>query len=180
MKQRLLMLMSVLSVLTGASLAQARGGTSNGVMVSASAYMYNVTTDSSPGGKTDSKTSLYDLKLGYLSGNGLYLGGLYTIRSQENGSSESGKALGASVGYVGSEGFYLQGHYILSAEKGDYSEGTGLQADFGYLTNVTGAMYVGVELSYRSIEYKKNSTIPGFEKMKMDELFPLLTVGFLF
>lgn len=161
------------------SQAQARGS-SSGVMLTANAFMYNVTTEDTPGSKSESKTSIYDIKLGYLTGTGLYLGGLYTIRNQENGTTEDGKAVGASIGYVGVDGFFIKGHYIVSAERGAYKEGTGIQGDFGYLTNVTGAFLVGVELTYRSIEYKKNDSIPTLEKRKQDELFPMLTVGFVF
>ena len=180
MKKALLVLGVFCATAMTALTAQARGS-SSGVMVTANAFMYNNTTDVTPGGSSDSKSSIYDIKIGYLGGGGLYLGGIYTMRNSSSGSSTSdGKALGASVGYVGATGFFIKGHYLLSAEAGDYKEGTGIQADFGYITNVTGAFMVGVELTYRSIEYKKNDSAPGLEKYKTSELFPMLTVGFVF
>lgn len=165
------------------SVAQARGS-SSGVMATLNAYMYNQTTEVTTGSSSsssDSKSSIYDIKIGYLSGNGLYLGGLYTIRNSTSGStSTDGKNLGASLGYVGASGFFIKGHYILSAEYGDLKEGSGLQADLGYINNVTGNLLVGVELTYRSIEYKKDESNAAIDKYKSTELFPMLTVGFVF
>jgi len=178
MRKGIFALAILASSVFGTSFAQARS--SSGVMVTANAFMYNVTTQDTPGTKVDSKMSIYDFKVGYLTGSGLYLGGLYTMRNQENGTSEDGKALGASLGYVGAEGFFIKGHYILSAEREEYKEGTGVQADFGYLTSVTSTFMVGVELTYRSIEYKKNDGIPSLDSRKQEELFPMLTVGFVF
>lgn len=159
--------------------AQARGS-SSGVMLTANAFMYNITVQETPGGKAESKLSVYDVKLGYLMGNGFYLGGLYSTRNTTANSSEDGKAMGASAGYIGSGGFFLKGHYILSAERGIYKEGTGVQGDFGYLTNVTSSFMVGVELTYRSIDYKKSDNNSSLESLKQEELFPMLTVGFVF
>jgi len=168
------------ALLTGlvASQAQARGS-SSGVLLTANAFIYN-STDEVNGSKNEAKNSVYDLKLGYLTGSGLYLGGIYSIRNVDNGSSKDGKSLGGSIGYVGASGFFVMGHYIASAEFGDLKEGTGFQGDLGYITNVTGAFIVGVELTYRSIEYKKDETDPSVSKHKKDELMPMLTVGFVF
>lgn len=180
MRKLSLFLSALLATTMMASLAQARGSAS-GVMLTANAFMYNTNVDVTPGTSAKSENSIYDIKLGYLGGSGLYLGGIYSIRKETTDSSSlDGKAMGASVGYVGASGFFIKGHYLLSAEYGDFKEGTGIQGDFGYITNVTGAFIVGVELTYRSIEYKKNDTIPGLEKLKRNELFPLLTVGFVF
>ncbi|WP_415062456.1 hypothetical protein [Bdellovibrio sp.] len=178
MKKNILALAALLITSAMASFAQARGSAS-GVMLTANAFMYNTTIETASG-KADSKSSIYDVKLGYLMGSGLYLGGIYSIRNQSGASSSDGKATGASLGYVGSSGFFLKGHYILTAENDIYKEGTGFQGDFGYLTNVTGAFIVGVELTYRTIEYKKSDADPSFTKLKQDELFPMLTVGFVF
>lgn len=177
MKNMFFVLSIFLMTSAAASFAQARGGGS-GVMLTANAFMYNATVDNGTT-KTDSKSSIYDLKLGYLSGSGLYLGGIYSLRHSES-PSQDGRALGGSVGYFGASGFFVKGHYIASAEWEDYKEGTGIQADFGYITNVTGSFVVGVELTYREIEYKKNDLIPGFDKLKFSETFPMLTVGFVF
>lgn len=161
------------------SLAQARGSAS-GIMLTGNVFMYNSTDDNGTS-KVEAKNSIYDIKLGYLTGSGLYLGAIYTIRNLDNGTtSKDGKQLGGSLGYVASNGFFVQGHYIASAEFGDLKEGSGYQGDVGFITNVTGAFIVGVELTYRSIEYKKDDTNPSAPKYKKDELLPMLTVGFVF
>lgn len=179
MSQKIFALIVV--VMTSLCAGTSQAATASGVMVTANAFMYNTTVEVTPGTKSEAKSSIYDIKLGYLSGSGLYLGGIYTVRNSEEGTDNTdGNAMGASIGYVGSSGFYVKGHYLASAELGDNKEGTGIQGDFGYLTNITGALVVGVELTYRSIEYKKNDNVPGMEKLKQDELFPMLTVGFVF
>ena len=183
MRLQVLAIAAVMMTSAFGSLAQARGS-SSGVMATLNAYMYNQSSEATAGSSTsssESNNSIYDLKLGYLTGNGLYLGGLYTMRSAKSGSTTTdGKNLGASVGYVGASGFFIQGHYILSAEYGDLKEGTGLQADLGYINNITGNFLVGVELTYRSVEYKKDESNPSMDKYKLTELFPMLTVGFVF
>ncbi|MEN0057342.1 MAG: hypothetical protein AAGB31_00800 [Bdellovibrio sp.] len=179
MKERLFSAVGICAGLFIGTMAQAR--TSSGVLFTGNVYMYNTTEEHTPGSKVDTKSSIYDLKLGYLNGDGLYLGGLYTLRNHDSGStSEDGKALGLSLGYIGANSFFIKGHYIVSADKGNYKEGSGYQVDLGYITNITGSFLVGVELTYRSIEYKKNDSISGFDKMKKEELFPMLTVGLLF
>ncbi len=167
--------------LSGAFFGQAKAATANGVLFSANAFLYNSSAESTPGGQSKSNNSIYDLKLGYLSASGLYLGGLYSLRKVEtDSSSQDGSALGASIGYIGARGFFAKGHYLVSATNGDLEEGSGIQADVGYIATVGGPFIVGVELTYRSIEYKKHKTIPTLEKVKVDELLPMLTLGFLF
>lgn len=179
MFKRMSFLLAVAMMAT--SFNQAVAATANGVLVSANAFMYNSTTDTTPGTQSKSNNSIYDLKLGYLTGSGLYMGGLYSLRKVETDSdTQEGSGLGASVGYIGASGFFIKGHYLLSATNGDLEEGTGVQADVGYIATVGGPFIVGVELTYRSIEYKKHKTVPTLEKLKNDELFPMLTVGFLF
>ncbi len=183
MKMKIMATALVMMTSAFVSAAQARGS-SSGVMATLNAFMYNQEAEVTAGGGSStskSENSIYDIKLGYLTGGGLYLGGLYTMKSAKSGSTTTdGKNLGASVGYVGASGFFIQGHYILSAEFGDLKEGTGIQADLGYINNVTGNVLVGVELTYRSIEYKKDDTSPGMDKTKITELLPMLTVGFVF
>lgn len=183
MKFQVLAIAALMTVSVFVSSAQARGS-SSGVMATLNAYMYNQTVETTSGGASSSSEAdsiIYDLKLGYLTGSGLYLGGLYTMRNSKSGSTTTeGKNLGASVGYFGANGFFIKGHYILSAEYGDLKEGTGLQADLGYINNITGNFLVGVELTYRSVEYKKDESSPSLDKYKLTELFPMLTVGFVF
>lgn len=185
MKKMWLSALVLASTMAMAATAHARGSGS-GVLLTLNAFYYSNKAEVEAGGATvssESKNSIYDLKLGYLGGSGLYLGGLYTSRSSDSGSgtTTSGTATGASVGYVGSSGFYVMGHYLLSATEGNnYKEGSGIQADLGYMTAVSGNVIVGVELTYRSITYKKDDTNAALDSYKHDEVMPLLTIGYLF
>lgn len=161
--------------------AQAARGSSSGVIFSLNTFMYNTTSESTPGSKSDSKISLYDLKLGYLDGSGMYLGGIYSSKSSESSNvTRNGSAVGASLGYVGSQGFFITGHYLASATYDTLEEGSGIQVDLGYLNNVTGPLLMGVELSYRAMEYKKDKNNSSLESYKTSELMPMLTIGFVF
>lgn len=162
------------------SQAQARGGGASGLMLTANVYMYNVTVEQVPTAKAESKSSVYDIKLGYLTGSGLYFGGIYSMRNVTGSSSTDGKAMGASLGYFASNGFFAKGHYLVSAEYGTLKEGTGIQGDFGYITSVSSSVVVGVEMTYRSIEYKKDESNASLQKLRQDEMFPMFTIGLVF
>ncbi len=180
MSKSIFQVLCVLASLCAGSVAMARGGGSgNGVILTANAFVYNTTVEVPSGAASESNISIYDIKMGYLSASGLYWGGLYTVRNQSGDTDQAGHAVGGSLGYFGANGFYLKGHYILQATQGDYDEGTGVQGDFGYLAGVSGSFYVGVELTYRSIEYKKQLSAP-IAGYKVSQLFPMLTVGFVF
>lgn len=152
----------------------------SGVLLSFNGFMYNQTRESG-GSSSDDNTYIYDIKLGYLNGTGLYFGAIHTTRNH-NGSAisgESGSALGASLGYMGASGFYLMGHYYFDAKLGDNSKGTGYQGDFGYMGNVSGPFYVGTELTYRNLTYADRSG-GGSGSLTVKELFPMLTAAFIF
>ncbi len=172
-------LILIITMMAMSSMAQARGGSDGGILLSFNAFMYQQSSESDPGGTGDSSTSIYDLKIGNVGSGGLYLGGIYSVRSHSGTgiTSEDGKALGASIGYMGDGGFFIQGHYYLTAENGTFKKGSGYQADFGYLSAVSGAFQVGVELTYRNITYKE---APGLNSYTSKELFPMLTAAFSF
>lgn len=173
MKLKVLALCALMMASAASLQAEARRS-SSGVLFTANAFMYN--TEAEQGSASaKSENSVIDLKLGYLGGSGLYLGGMYSTRDM-NGAD--GNAIAASVGYVGSKGFFIKGHYVASAELDEWKEGTGFQVDFGYLSNVTSSFVVGVEITHRSIEYAKHDTVPG--KYKLTETMPMLTLGFVF
>ena len=173
-----LIILSVILLTT--AMAEARGGGSSGssgVLFDVNAFVYN-SKAKDDNSSSESNTMIYDLKLGYLPGSGLYLGAIYTSRNHSGTLSDSGSATGASIGYFGDSGFYGMAHYYFTATNGDYSDGTGYQADFGYLTEVSGPFHVGVELTYRDLTYKKlNGASANHE---LTEMFPMLTLGFIF
>lgn len=187
MKKMWLSALIFVSTMTLAVAAQARGGSGgDGVLMSVNAYYNSDKTESQDVGGTaatsKSTGAIYDVKLGYLTGSGFYLGGLYTSRSNDvGGSSTSGSATGASIGYVGTMGFYVMGHYLLSAtEQNVYKEGSGYQADLGYLTAIDGHLVVGVELTWRHINYKKDDNDANLDHYTHEQVLPMLTLGYLF
>lgn len=182
MKMSLITSLTLIMLSSVGSIVHARGGSaSSGILLTANLFMYNTTEERTPGGTSNGKESIYDIKLGYLTGTGLYLGGIYTLRNSEvNSTTFDGNAAGASLGYMGTNGFYLMGHYLLTATDGYLKEGSGIQADFGYMTEVSSSFMVGVELTYRSLDYKKDDTNSAITKVNRTELMPMLTLGLVF
>lgn len=174
------------SAMTLVTTAEARGGGS-GVLFDVNLYYASNKVQSKDTGSaaqttTDGSAAIYDVKLGYLSGSGLYFGGLYTSRSNSvlNQSGTSGSATGGSIGYVGASGFFVMAHYLMGASNGDYNEGTGQQADLGYKAGVGGGWLVGAEFSYRNITYKKNDSNVNLESYTTTEVIPMISLGYIF
>lgn len=185
MKKMWLSAMVIASTLALAATAQARGGGS-GVLFDVNLYYTSTKVEDKNNGNTnqisDGTTSIYDIKLGYLGGDGWYFGGIYNSRSDSalNASGTAGSAMGASLGYFGSAGFFFMGHYMMNGTRGTYKEGSGIQVDLGYKAGVSGNWLVGGELSYRSMTFKKNETITGFESRTITEIIPMVSIGYLF
>jgi hypothetical protein len=173
--------------LTLTSAAQARGGGS-GVLFDVNLYYGSNKTETKNTNSansttnSDSTTAIYDIKLGYLSGSGLYFGGIYTSRSNSllNQSGTAGSDYGASLGYFGASGLFIMGHYIASAKNDVYDNGTGAQVDLGYKAGVGGDWLLGGEITYRSIGYKKSSSNAALDTYTVTEVFPMLSLGYLF
>ncbi|MGZ3743843.1 MAG: hypothetical protein ACXVB1_14385 [Pseudobdellovibrionaceae bacterium] len=183
----LILVLTSTVILGGTAQARGGGGGGSGILLDLNLFYASSKIDDVNSGttthQTDSTTAIYDMKLGYLNGDGLYLGGIYTSRSDSvlNASGTSGSAMGASVGYMGGGGFFIEGHYLLSATYGEYKSGTGVQADLGYKASVGNGWLVGGELTYRSITYKKNETLgASFESRQVTEVLPMISFGYLF
>ncbi len=133
---------------------------------------------------TQATNTIYDIKGGYVTNKGLFVGGIFTSRTDDFGGTVSagGSQMGASVGYYGSSGIHFVGHYIFSASlgggAGPYSQGSGIQADFGYLSSVTSNFFIGVDLSYRSISYRELGGVALPSSFTRTELFPMLSLMF--
>jgi hypothetical protein len=140
------------------------------------------TATPSAGNTFDNTTSVYDIKLGYISESHFYIGGLYTAGSDNHVSANrvSRYTGGAGLGYFAYNGFNLRAYYIFSSDYGDYKDGTGYQADLGYAINPTSSFYLGVAVSLREVNYKTNQTIANFESWRRKETYPFITMGFLF
>lgn len=137
----------------------------------------------SPGNEWKDITSVYDIKLGYVFDSDLYLGGGYTVRTDSLTSiavnSSSGGSAMLGIGWFWGTGFNLRGYYHINESFGDYKNGTGFQADLGYMVNMTSNFYLGLLFSHRQTVYTSNSTIANFNSWTKKETFPMVTLGFL-
>jgi uncharacterized protein YjbI with pentapeptide repeats len=155
----------------------------NTFILGLSAFYYSA-NNSDATGSSHSTNTIYDLKGGYVTSKGLFIGGLLTSRNDDLGGAAStgGSQTGASVGYYGSSGIHFVGHYIFSAKLGGfagaYEQGSGLQADFGYLSAVTSNFFIGVDLSYRNLTYKELNGAKLPSNFTRTELFPMLSLMF--
>jgi hypothetical protein len=185
--RRISALVIAASLFLGGASAFARGGSGGGIIFDVNLFYESAkyeTTNTGGSASTDSDTTtaIYDIKLGYLSSSGLYLGGIYTSRSNSvlNQSGTNGSAMGGSVGYMGDAGIFIQGHYLTGATYGVYSDGSGLQVDVGYKAGVGTGWLLGAELSHRSIDYKKSSSNASLASYKVTETFPMVSIGYMF
>lgn len=169
----------VLVVLLLVSVGQARPLEKNDILITGNIFLYNNSSETSPGESGEAKLNIYDLKLGYMYTSAVYLGALYTMRATQAEADSKGTAMGLTVGYYGQNGFFINGSYILSATFGDFKEGMGPQIDLGYVDSISSAFYLGVQLSYRSISYKKSDTAE-IDKHTITETLPMAILGFRF
>ncbi len=128
-------------------------------------------------------TSVYDLKIGYIFDSDFYLGGGYSVRNDSLSSlslnSSSGGTATVGVGWFWGSGFNLRTYYHINESFGDYKDGTGFQADLGYVVNMTSNFYMGLLYSYRQTTFTSNTTIANFKTWAKKETFPMVTLGFL-
>lgn len=125
-------------------------------------------------------TSIYDVKLGYITADDFYMGLLYSTRSDNQlGTSASGNSLGAGLGLRLGRGFLLRAFYKFGETYGSYSDGSGYQADLSYLVNLSSRFYLGIGISARETRFKKNDTIINFANWSRKETYPVLSLGFL-
>ncbi len=175
------------SSLLSAPIVFARGSGSGGFSFNLGLFYSKQETHSkdSLNGSSDSTgdRTTYDLNLGYLIDNGIYVGLLNSTTTCNNSFPGTGTHQGASLGYHFNESAFFHAHYILSASiAGSYSKGSGYQADLGYTLTFSGKAHVGTMLSYRSITYKEYAS--GYTgtliSYNTTELVPMFILGFDF
>lgn len=139
------------------------------------------TANPTAGNTWQNSTSLYDIKFGYITTDSYYLGAEYTTRNddQVTASNTSGSAAGVGLGYFFGNGFNLRAYYKFNESYGDYSQGSGYQADLGYAANMTSNFYLGFGVSFRQTSFKKNNTITNFDYWTRKETYPFISLGFL-
>lgn len=108
---------------------------------------------------SDSKTTIFDLKLAYLHSSGLYLGGMY---SSMKVGDDSAYAAGPTLGYNHYSGFYALFTYHLLAQYqrnggSKLTDGMGAQIDFGWVFPLTSMFSLGPQITYRSLNFKKDA-----------------------
>lgn len=162
----------------------ARSGSMSGVILGADiSYVEKKGESKVDTGSATAKVNYteYDLGLGYVTAIGMYIGGLYSSQSiKDDDSTVTGSAYGPSLGLLFGPGFSITGTYLLSGTLGQYKEGTGIQADLGWRSELGRGFFLGAKLSYRSIDYKKNEDLPTLVSYKITDLKPYISMGFLF
>ena len=141
------------------------------------------TANPSPGNEWKDIISVYDIRLGVITESDFYFGGGYMTRSDslssQGISSTSGGTAMAGLGYYWGTGFNLRAFYHINETFGNYSSGTGFQADLGYMVNMTSNFYLGALLTHRQTVFTSNSTIANFQTWTRKQTFPMITFGFL-
>lgn len=143
---------------------------------------YQIEGDGTTLGSIKTDVTNYDVKLGFAS-QGLYLGGIYSGRSQEDFGRT---AYGVSVGYHDG-GFFVDGHYYLASTiklaGGELNKGSGFGADLGYNWMMKSSFYMGLQLTYKSFTYKQVSAggvDADQDNKEKSEMYPMVNLGFAF
>lgn len=128
-------------------------------------------------------TSIYDIKLGYVTDSDFYFGGGYSARtdslSSQGISSASGGTPIVGLGWFWSSGFNARAYYRINEVFADYKNGTGFQADVGYMINLSSNFNIGLLFSHRQTTFTSNSTIVNFKSWTRKDTIPVLSFGFL-
>ncbi len=154
----------------------------SGVLFDAAIYygQSEATAEPALGNEWKNLTSVYDLKLGYVFNSNLYLGGEFSTRNDASATvTSNGTTAALGAGLFWGSGFNLRSFYRINESWGDYSNGTGFQADLGYMHNLTSNFFIGLLVSHRQTTFTKNNLIVGFKSFTKKETQPMLTLGFL-
>lgn len=130
-----------------------------------------LTSDPAKNSIYSSKADFNLLYFGRVGNGGPALGFHYLAESRNDVEFETGKSYGLSLGYYWNQGWFLLGHYDFFAELGRLTDGHGPQIDFGYLEHLGGHFHIGLQVSYRSMNY---------DTKRIQETYPSLTLMHLF
>lgn len=154
----------------------------SGVLFDAAIYygQSEATANPTVGNEWKNLTSVYDIKLGYISASGIFLGGEYSARNDSSlTSSINGGTGAAGLGYFWGSGFHGRAYYRINESWGEYTNGSGFQADVGYMVNMSSNFYLGLLVSHRQVTFTSNNTITAFNSFIKKDTQPMLTLGFL-
>jgi hypothetical protein len=179
MKNTLLALIACAIVFSINQSAQAQSN----VMLGLSFMRMDYETAGAGLGNSESTRTILDLKAGYLTASGIYFGAVQDNRTDEVNDSEAERsALGATLGYHNS-GWYIHGSYYVSSEiksgNTTYEKGTGMGFDIGKNFDFVSAVFVGVQLSYKTFSYTEVNGVAQDNEIK-SELNPMLSLGLKF
>jgi hypothetical protein len=126
-------------------------------IVFAPGISYIKATNETTTASTDTDLTTYDLRLAYLAPSGLYVGGMY---SKMTYGDYDGYSVAASLGFRHYSGFYALFNYHLTGEMDrtattTMTDGMGPQIDLGWVFPLTHMFFIGPQMTYRSINYKK-------------------------
>ncbi len=161
---------------------------SSGVLFDVGIYygQSQATADPVVGNEWKTSSSIYDIKLGYIREDGIYLGAEYSTYTQSTAAtlstpaveSQAGGGAGVGLGYFWNSGFHGRTFYRFNETFGEYKSGTGFQADLGYAINVTSNFYLGIMFSHRQVTFKEYALTNNFQYWTKKETYPFLTMGF--
>lgn len=160
------------------------GAGDGGFMLGISTTKLDESYDGTTVGTTETTRTILDLKAGYVMPSGLYFGGIYDSRTDQVGSSKTERTgVGATVGYH-NMGWFIDGSYYLTSEiklsSGTKLEsGSGFGVDVGKNFDVLQNVYLGLQIAYKSLEYKKAGGVEVVNKLK-SELAPMINAGINF
>lgn len=184
MKVLLLFLLagSIASVASG----QSTSSGPSGFVLSVNAGGYNSKDETGTTVNNDTQASTTDGTLGYMFSSGIYIGGIYgtsTIKKQGAATKPVMTQSGVTLGYM-ARGWIFHAHHFTNAEIEKFSatanriDGSGTQFDIGYVMSLFGPIYLGAQISSRTLEYKKLDTA-GVETLsdhKVTDLFPAIRI----
>lgn len=135
--------------------------------------------------ETESNATYYDATLGYMISSNVMAGAILATKNTTDkgatlSTSTSGSATGASLSYIFDSGVYITGNYFLTATDQEYKKGSGIGVDLGWRSFLSGSLFIGAKLSYRSLKYTENQTISGFESQTNTTTLPYISLGFSF
>lgn len=172
------------------SVFAAEGRSGGSFILSANGGVFNSKAQTGTAIDRETEVTNLDGQLGYVFSSGIYVGGLYgnsIFKTQGAVSDPEMTHSGASLGYMSASGFFLIGHGIMNAEMkkatatADRIDGSGSQIDLGFVKNLFGPIFLGAQISSRSLEYKKLDTagVETESEHKVTDLFPAIRLSII-
>ncbi len=160
------------------------GAADSGFQIGVSVAKLDTSTDGNTIGTGENAMTIFNLKAGTTLSGGIYVGGIYDSRTDESSGSKTERTgYGATIGYH-SNGWFLDGSLLISSSiktgGGTMLEGgSGYAIDLGRNFDVMSNVFLGLQISYKSISYTKANGVEESNKVK-SELTPMLNVGVSF